>query len=637
MDKAVATNELTDAFVEQVQKRLDENRRVRVSLAVEGLLNIERQLPFLCVYRKPRTRADGGTEKLVTGESSYLIVRGRARARRSHAALVRNIATTLGPRFGAFLLIEIWTSAGEAIEAGAAPEELRPGFVIHAPKTRGLEPTIEELVRSLKRFAVQKQRAGVAIARGGKCSPPGLGDLLSNPELKQLGCFLIGIEVKPIHQDPETGQVHPLVLRKLERAMARALKRAVYEFSHSLTTHTPPHYQALGRHAIRKLVWNCDRQLAQISDSFDFLLTLTPINAEQSWAAFKRSRFSQAPEFLYRPVPIEPELVKRELYRIPLEKIEDPVLAHLFRDKQDELDRQITMLADRRRAQFLYGSLQVFGGADERMLGLAKELLARLPPHSHEASGGRNLTAEEFAQRAMVEIERFRKVYPKLWTRVEVRSDTIGLMVSRGNLLIGQQTKVPESRVEALIQHEIGTHVVTYFNGRLQPLKQLYAGLSGYEELQEGLAVLAEYLVGGLSKPRLRLLAGRVIAVRCLTEGATFIDTFRELHDVWGFAEKSAFSITTRVYRGGGLTKDVVYFRGLNRILEYISEKKEIDQLYIGKIGFDHITIAKELQWRKVIRPAKLRPSYLDDGEAMARLADLRKGRTVLDLIGEEN
>ncbi|NIQ16470.1 MAG: DUF1704 domain-containing protein, partial [Candidatus Dadabacteria bacterium] len=68
-------------------------------------------------------------------------------------------------------------------------------------------------------------------------------------------------------------------------------------------------------------------------------------------------------------------------------------------------------------------------------------------------------------------------------------------------------------RVEALLQHEIGTHALTYFNGLSQPFKQLCIGLSGYEELQEGLAVLAEYLVGGLSKPRLRLLAGRVVAV----------------------------------------------------------------------------------------------------------------------------
>ena len=84
-------------------------------------------------------------------------------------------------------------------------------------------------------------------------------------------------------------------------------------------------------------------------------------------------------------------------------------------------------------------------------------------------------------------------------------------MVSNGNLFIGKRVKIPESRAEALIQHEVGTHVLTYINGKNQPFQQLYCGLSGCDELQEGLAVLSEYLVGGLSPPRLRLLAGRVI------------------------------------------------------------------------------------------------------------------------------
>ncbi len=95
-------------------------------------------------------------------------------------------------------------------------------------------------------------------------------------------------------------------------------------------------------------------------------------------------------------------------------------------------------------------------------------------------------------------------------------------MVSQGNLLIGTHTKIPLSRVEALIQHEVGTHVLTYLNGRAQPFRQLYIGLAGYEELQEGLAVLSEYMVDGLSRPRLRLLAARVVAARHMIAGGIF-------------------------------------------------------------------------------------------------------------------
>lgn len=74
-------------------------------------------------------------------------------------------------------------------------------------------------------------------------------------------------------------------------------------------------------------------------------------------------------------------------------------------------------------------------------------------------------------------------------------------MVSRGGLLIHRNTRLPASRVEALLQHEVGTHLLRYNNGRAQPFRQLYSGLAGYEALQEGHGVLAEYLSGGPDRP----------------------------------------------------------------------------------------------------------------------------------------
>ena len=73
-------------------------------------------------------------------------------------------------------------------------------------------------------------------------------------------------------------------------------------------------------------------------------------------------------------------------------------------------------------------------------------------------------------------------------------------MVSNGNVLIAPTVAVPEGRVHTLLQHEIGTHVVTHVNGSNQPLRLLGAGLADYDETQEGLAVFAEYLAGGLTR-----------------------------------------------------------------------------------------------------------------------------------------
>lgn len=233
------------------------------------------------------------------------------------------------------------------------------------------------------------------------------------------------------------------------------------------------------------------------------------------------------------------------------------------------------------------------------------------------------------------QIEYYRSSYPAIAATAEIRNDVPGLMVSEGKLLIGQRTKVVASWVEAALQHEVGTHILTYFNGRAQRLRQLYCGLPGYDELQEGLAVLAEYMADGLSRARLRLLAGRVVAVQRLTEGVPFVEIFRELNRAHGFAERTAFTITMRVYRGGGLTKDAVYLRGLDRLLNYLKAGGALEPLLVGKISMDHIPIIQELQWRQVLRPAPLRPRYLESARAAEKLQRLRRGLSVLDLIEE--
>lgn len=157
--------------------------------------------------------------------------------------------------------------------------------------------------------------------------------------------------------------------------------------------------------------------------------------------------------------------------------------------------------------------------------------------------------------------------------------------------------------------------------------------MAGYEPMQEGLAVLGEYLAGEIDAARLRLLAGRVIAVKCITEGAGFVETFNRLHTELGFDALSAFYITMRIFRGGGYTKDVVYLRGLRDVLDYIASGNELVPLYLGKISYEHLSFIKELQWRKVLQPPRLLPSFLDNPVAHERLRNINDGFTVLDLV----
>jgi uncharacterized protein (TIGR02421 family) len=407
----------------------------------------------------------------------------------------------------------------------------------------------------------------------------------------------------------------------------------LFTFSHNRTTLRPANYQALGRRAVVKAVWNVDKKLANISTMYDFLLNVTPINIEQAWNQFKKNKFERSPVFYYRPIPVDPAFLKTILYQIPIDNIEDPTLMFLFREKQIEIERELSMLRDRGTKDFFYTSMQLYGDVDDDLADLASEILKKIAPHSHESYGKIRINADDFANRASQEIEYYRKSLPEMSARVEIRNDITGLMVSRGNLFIGQQISIPSSRVEALIQHEIGTHIVTYFNGRKQPFQQLYTGLAGYDELQEGLAVLAEYLIGGLSLPRLRLLAGRVHATKVMINGASFVEAYRELCDNLGFAQRTSYTMIARIYRSGGLTKDAVYLRGLVKILNYIGNGGTLEPLLVGKISTWHIPIIKELESRKILKPAPLRPRYLESEDANNKLKSLREGVSVLNLI----
>jgi uncharacterized protein (TIGR02421 family) len=629
--KTGSAGRISDLFVTSACQRLKEGVALRRQIVPWGRVHIDRPLPFLVVYRRPESREDAGTDRLVVGEASYLLASGDRRTHHGLSTLTEGIANTLSESFGAFLIIELWSAPESVGAAGATPRQ--PGFRVVRPGRSRLASTVEVLERALSEVKIKGEFARVEVVSEPSVRPPGLPPLISADRAAAFHGHMLGIEVQPVFRDPTSGESFPLVRRALHKGLSRALQRAVYDFTRKRTSHRPPHCQALGRNSVVKAVWEVDRKLAEVSNGFDFLLQVTPTNSDEAWTEFRRKRFEVPPEFSSRPLKLDPALVKRQLFQIPIERIEDPTLAQLFRDQQGELDRKLTMLGDRGTRQFLYGSLQLYGGVDESLLNLGYEILNRIPSRSRDESPRGAADAKAFAARASEEIEHYRRLHPAVHGKVEIRRDLVGMMVSRGNLLIGAQIKVPRSRVEALVAHEIGTHIVTYVNGRAQPFRQLSVGLPGYDELQEGMAVLSEYLVGGFSRPRLRLLAARIVAVRRMEEGADFVEVFRELDRAHDFAQRTAFTIAMRVFRGGGLTKDAVYLRGLVGLLTYLRGGGALEPLLVGKLGPDHVPIIEELQWRKVLVPPPLRPRYLEDPGAAERLAGVRKGVTVLDLV----
>lgn len=622
-------------FVESVEQRLAENKPVRRKLPLWGRLHVDRQLPFLCVYRRPPAGGDEGTERLVTSEASYMIASGSGRLHAGLSDLVSSIASAMSEQFGAFLILEIWSSNPPVPDDAAGTRRTRPQFRLIVPSESDLGGALGSFGQHLERIKIARQPATVTVSRAASWCPKRLLPLVDSAEVRASNYSVAGLEVAPVYRDPASGEVYPAVLRQLRRGLTRALRQTFFDFVRSRTSRLPAHYHVLGRRAIVKAVWDVDQRVAEVSDRFDLLLQLTPTNSDAARREFERSRFQKMPRFHYRPLPVDPVILKRRLFAAPVERIEDPALAEIFREKIDELDRRITMLGDINTRRLLQESIQVYGAVSRELMRSAEEILRIVPPRARNGRKDGYLDASAFASLAREELDHYRRQWRKLDTRIQIRDDIpAGLMVSRGSLLVGARTRLPAGRAEALLQHEVGTHVLTYCNGRAQSLRQLSSGLAGYEELQEGIAVLAEHLVGGLDRVRMRLLAGRVVAVGHLVDGASFVETFRKLREDHGFSVESAYKITMRVFRGGGLTKDAVYLRGLIQLLDYLREGRPLDPLFIGKIALRHVPIIHELQMRGVLVEPPLRPRYLDREDAITRLERLRRGAGLLDLFG---
>lgn len=621
---------LTDERLGQIVSRLKADRPVRRNMPGWGRLHVDRQLPFIVVYRRPRDIDDAGTERLPVGVASYLLIDGEPKRRADTERLIGAIAGVMREAFGGFLVIEVWSEAEERApeEAASAP---RPGYRVCHYRDPEILPTVDEVARALRESRILGQRPEVGAGECRRIAPPGMRPLLSSKQLRALGVDLIGVAVRPVHRD-DRGEVFPVVQRQLARRLATALDRGAYRFTRTHTTARPTHYHALGRRAVVKAVYAIDHALAEIGESFDPLLQVTPVNTEDVWNGFRRSRYQRLPRFVYRPLPFDPGRMKHRLWSIRPERVEDPTLMYLFRDMQWALDRRISLVSQIERPEFLQTSLQMHGGVEPGLLSVARSLLDTLPVRSRARSTA-VYDAGQFARLAADEVLSYREGHARFGVLPEVRDDIYsGLLVSHGRLYIGAGARVPQARADALIQHEVGTHLVTHYNGGHQPLRLLAVGLPGYDELQEGLAVLAEYLVGGLDAERMRVLAARVIAVHSMTEGADLVETWRLLAG-YGFSKRAAFTIAVRVHRGGGLAKDAMYLRGLAGILDYVAEGCEFERLFLGKFAVKHVPVIDELLLREVLSPPVALPRYLERPEARERLVGLTDGMTVTELV----
>jgi uncharacterized protein (TIGR02421 family) len=589
-------------------RRADENgTELRRKLPGWGWLRSDRPQPFLCVHRRSAGSGDRATPGLLAPLGSHIVFCDGDRAA---AELVSEIARLRADEFGACLVLEVW--AGDA-------SAFQPSAQLHLPEdsaVKGLAKVFEDAMAAKS----QKLAMDYAVRHGFDARAP-LRTGVNDDRVTKLG-----LEVAPVYRDPETGRAYPQEFRRLRELLSHVIKQLAYAFAHDHAHEGPLHYHELGPGEVEAAVWTVDAALADIADDFDLLLHMTPTNVDAAWEAFQSSGFRQLPEFHYRPLKVDPGEMKQALFSVPVETVDDPAFHHIFCEKREELDWQISMVRDRGEPMVMAASLAAYGKTDDGLIALARRILEQAIRRAEPTPA---LDGHAFLKAAKGEIARLRQTDPCFSPSVTIAPDVSGLIVSNGDLFIGASAQVAEHRVTAALQHEVGTHMVTYHNGARQRLDLLRTGFAGYESLQEGLAILMEYLAGALEAGRLRQLAARVLAAASVEDGADFIETFDLLRDQVGAAPRNAFFTAMRLHRGGGFTKDTVYLRGIVQLIEWVGEGGDIRDLFLGKPGFDQLHLVEEMRWRGLLEAPVLFPTVLESDPAIGRLDAIRHAPSI--------
>jgi hypothetical protein len=162
--------------------------------------------------------------------------------------------------------------------------------------------------------------------------------------------------------------------------------------------------------------------------------------------------------------------------------VEDPTVAHLLQAKHRELLLLVQMLSCRDSPEFLALSIEQYSAVAPTLL---REAGPSSPPCRHHdpirARGSMPPRSCSSPKPSWTGTEAFA---PDIESHVEIRIGSTGVMVSNGDLLVAPTARVSAARAEALLHHEVGTHIVTFVNSSHQQLRILASGLAGHERLR---------------------------------------------------------------------------------------------------------------------------------------------------------
>jgi hypothetical protein len=175
----------------------------------------------------------------------------------------------------------------------------------------------------------------------------------------------------------------------------------------------------------------------------------------------------------------------------------------------------------------------------------------------------------------------------RLALRIEVVAGLASVAaVADGVVRIRAGVRLKKSAARRVALHEIHGHVLPRVRGRTWG-GILAAGSAGGSEDEEGRAILLEDRAGLLDAERHRDLGRRYLAAQCLRAGGDFWQTV-ELLGTLGAEAKEAVDLASRVHRGGGLGRELVYLDGYVRVRTRLEQEPSLERfLENGRVSLE--------------------------------------------------
>lgn len=411
--------------------------------------------------------------------------------------------------------------------------------------------------------------------------------------------LVLATEIKKVYCNELTGEDYPKLIKELQQKMKRVILNNALFFSQKNTDWKSKSALNLLDKKTDPAISIVDKPLYRLLKGFEILAYVNPSNTSLEQRKFEKNKYAEIPKFKYAPIKINPFELKQQLSLLKTQDISDISIRHLYESVINSYFDKIDLLGSLNTRKFLYNSLRYFGRPSAKDLQNANYLL-HLPPLQTEPERVPYIKIDEV-------IDIFKKALNdyEIDCKIELSGKVISQVMvlnSKKTILIRPDARFTMTEAKALIEHEIGVHMVTTQNSSMQKLKVFNLGLPVNTLTQEGLAILSEYLSGNITLQRLKKIAFRVIITDMMCNGADFIECFNFLTRQHNVTSEDAFTLVTRIYRGGGFTKDYLYLSGFLKVLKLWNLDTELTPLLVGKTSIDFYQTISEMIERNMIQ-----------------------------------